>query len=261
MGQPDDKPGFIEEALRHRQIGTPDDEALVEPVEPEPVEADPTEPDLVEPELASETEPKSLPEPARTTAFADWPVADRTLVDEALKKAGVLWVHGVAAPGGQAYWHVWVDDAIYLLTGGPEQPDGGLGVGEEVRVVVASKDSRARLLSFGAAVSVLEPVDDDWEAATTALAGARLNLPDVPGAPARWATDSEVRVIRLTPTSPEGSVRAHSLRTVCAQRRGRPPPPPPAPSRECCTDDTDPVDRSADQRAGALIWPRATGTT
>lgn len=201
MGQPDDKPGFIEEALRHRQVtsadGGPIDEAAGDPT-PEPVPSAPEE-------VTGEPEVIAEPEPAPADAgFTHWPVAERALIDEAMKKAGLIWLHGTPAPDGQAYWHVWLDGGIYLLTGGPEQPDGGLVRGAEVRVVVASKDNHARLLSFRAQASELRPTDPDWTAATTALAGSRLNLPDAPGAPDRWARDASVTIFRLTPSSPEG---------------------------------------------------------
>jgi hypothetical protein len=194
VGQPEEEPGFIEEALRHRQVSPAGD----------------TAPDEVEPdgESVPEPEPEPLPEPdpepGPVQAFAAWPVGDRALVDEALKKAGLIWLHSAGSPGGRPYWHVWLDESIYLLTGGSEQPAGGLETGEEVTVAVASKETHARLLSLRAIVSELEPTDSDWESASTALAAARLNLSDVPGAPARWAADSAIRIYRVVPSSPDG---------------------------------------------------------
>jgi hypothetical protein len=205
VGQSEDKPGFIEEALRHRQATEPpardevadtaEAEDAVDTAEPEalPAEMAEREPQVAEPELAPAPPP-----------FSGWPVADRTLIDEALKKSGVIWLHTRAAPDGQGFWHVWLDDTIYLLTGGPEQPDGALSVGDVVTVVVRSKETTARLISFGAGVSDLLPQDADWSAAAAALAAGRLNLHDSPGAPDRWAEDPAIRLIRLTPSSPDG---------------------------------------------------------
>lgn len=201
MGQRDDEPGFIEAALRHRQVEDPESADVVE--------GKLVQPEVAEPEVVSEPQAAPEPEPEPTpitpsTAFSEWPVSDRALIDEALKKSGVIWLHTSATPGGQGYWHVWLDDTIYLLTGGQEQPDGGVVSEEVVTVVVRSKETTARLLSFDAVVSELRPSDPDWGAAAAALATARLNLQDTPGAPDRWAADPGIRLIRLTPSTPDG---------------------------------------------------------
>lgn len=207
MGQPDDKPGFIEEALRHRQVAEPDEPAALEADEDDVAAeaAEANEPnEIADPQPVAP--PALVPEPriVATTPFADWPTDDRALVDEALKKSGLIWIRSTASPQGQPFWHVWLNDRIYLLTGGTEQPDGGLTSGDEVTVVVPSKDTHARLLTIGGTVSQLSPADPDWADATTALAGARLNLHDVPGAPERWANAAETTVLRVTPAAPAG---------------------------------------------------------
>lgn len=97
-------------------------------------------------------------------------------------------------------WHAWVDDTAYLLTGGGEQPDPGLGADEVVQVVVRSKDTEQRLVVFPARASRLLPDDEDWEAATTELAKTRLNLHDAQHAPQRWATQDGYALYRLEPT-------------------------------------------------------------
>jgi len=225
VGQDDDeKLGFIEEALRHRQVpasSTPampsattdddTDDTSVDTTDDATDEQTPDEPAAPVAE-ADDPEPEPSPEPtpgpaavrAPAEPFDTWPVDDRALVDEALKKAGLIWVRTTDRPRGHAYWHAWLDDRVYLLTGPGEQPGTSLVVGSEVSVVVASKDTSARLLTFGALVSDVRPDDADWATAAGALAAGRLNLPDPPGAPDRWAADDAVRLVRLTPSDPAG---------------------------------------------------------
>lgn len=123
----------------------------------------------------------------------------RALLDEALKKSGLLWLTRADADRSHAFWHAWVDGRAYLLTGRGEQPDPHLDDGEQVLLLVRSRDDAHRLLVVE---TVAEPVgvdDADWQAATAALAAGRLNLPRAHEAPARWAADAAVVVYRLTP--------------------------------------------------------------
>lgn len=132
-------------------------------------------------------------------AVSEPPMETQALVDEAFKKAGLIWVTTPAAPLGHAFWHVWVGSVAYVLTGPGEQPDPRLADGDDVAVVVRSKDTWHRLLTLTAKASRLRPDDADWAAATTALAGSRLNLHDSEHAPERWA-DELFAVYRLEPT-------------------------------------------------------------
>ncbi len=125
-------------------------------------------------------------------------VQQQTLVDEAAKKSALLWLQTPAAPAGRAVWHVWLDEHAYVLTGGGEQPDPGLAATSSVVVVVRSKDTTNRLLTFTADVTTVTPEDVDWPAATIELARARLNLRDAEHAPSRWAQDPAYRIFRLT---------------------------------------------------------------
>ena len=68
------------------------------------------------------------------------------LVGELARRTGVCWVRhdGRTHP----VWHVWCDDALCVVSGGTEQPfpdveDGGL-----VDVVMRSKDTGGRLLTW-----------------------------------------------------------------------------------------------------------------
>jgi hypothetical protein len=128
-------------------------------------------------------------------------IAGKALVDEAMKKAGLLWIGLAGSDQMRAYWHAWVDGKVYLLTGGAEQPDPGWSERSLVDVLVRSKDTGHRLVVFRASATLLLGTDSDWEAASTELAKKRLNLSNAEGAPARWLADRSVRCYRLTLTS------------------------------------------------------------
>ncbi|MEV4748246.1 hypothetical protein AB0K21_17880 [Streptosporangium sp. NPDC049248] len=117
------------------------------------------------------------------------------VIEEGAKKSGVLWL---SLDRPRLAWHTWHDGAIYLVTGGGEQPLPGLAEAGEVRVTLRSKDNGGRLVAFDASVEVM----DQTKAAdaVAALAKERLNAPDGASLVARWATGSQV--IRLTPREP-----------------------------------------------------------
>lgn len=156
---------------------------------------------------------------------------DLALVDEAFKKAGLIWVRTGAFPGGQALWHVWVDGAAYVVTGGDEQPDPGLD-DTEVVVVVRSKDTTSRLLVLGCQASRVASADDDWSAATAELAKVRLNLHEAAAAPQRWRDEPAYRIYRLRPSAdrfiegpgsyPTASGRAAPVATPATTATSRP---------------------------------------
>ncbi|WP_329455797.1 hypothetical protein [Streptomyces sp. NBC_01497] len=122
--------------------------------------------------------------------------AVRSLVEEATKKSGLIWVRGTGR--AQPLWHVWLDGAAYVVGGGPdEQPlPPGLTDGARVEVSVPSKDKRGRVVSWTAEVGELAPGGEPWTAAVAELKGKRLNAPDGEAAPERWRR--ECRVLRLT---------------------------------------------------------------
>lgn len=120
------------------------------------------------------------------------------LIEEAAKKSGLLWVRGGGrSVRSQALWHVWQDGAVYVLTGGIEQP-APAGLADHAYVTVRSKDKWSRLVTFVADVAVIEPGSNEWDALVPTMLGKRLNLPDGDAAPLRWAR--ECTMFRLTPT-------------------------------------------------------------
>jgi len=120
------------------------------------------------------------------------------LVEEASRRAGLVWL--TVAPGSRARaaWHVWSGGAAYVVTGGLEQPLPELLDGATVRVTVPSKDKGCRLVTWVARAAELPPGSAEWDAAVRELHGARLNARDGEQQPRRWAQES--RVLRLEPT-------------------------------------------------------------
>ncbi|MFF2726821.1 hypothetical protein ACFVS9_02760 [Streptomyces sp. NPDC058008] len=149
----------------------------------------------------------------------------RALVEEATKKSGLIWVRGTGP--SRALWHVWHEGAAVLVGDGPgEQPlPAGLDTGTAAEVTVRSKDKGGRLVAWTAAVTVLEPHSEEWEAAVGELRGKRLNAPDAELMTERWAR--ECRVLRLTPGAsstahPDGPLSARPLPTGATTRETAP---------------------------------------
>jgi hypothetical protein len=117
------------------------------------------------------------------------------LVAELAQRSGVCWVrHG---EGTHPVWHVWCDGALCLVTGGDEQPLPDLADGDRVEVVMRSKDTGGRLLTWVGEVSVVRSGDEEWAATTAALVAGRLNLRDPATAAEDWARRSVV--LRVVP--------------------------------------------------------------
>ncbi|MFJ4963652.1 hypothetical protein ACIP6P_14585 [Streptomyces sp. NPDC088729] len=159
------------------------------------------------------------------TAASPDPLLDLALVEEAVKKSGLIWVR--ATGPSRAVWHVWHDGAAHLVGDGPgEQPlPAGLAGADTAGVTVRSKDKGGRIVEWSAAVSVLAPHSEEWEAAVAELKGKRLNAPDSERMTERWAR--ECTVVRLTPGEistdlPDGSLAAVPLPTDATTRRPAP---------------------------------------
>lgn len=119
-----------------------------------------------------------------------------TLVEEATRRSGVVWVTVAGDPRPHPVWHVWHEDAAYVVTGGLEQP---LPTGTRAVVAVRSRDRRDGLLvRWVADVSPVPPGSPLWDAVVPLLHARRLNAPDGEEQPARWARESTV--LRLHPT-------------------------------------------------------------
>jgi hypothetical protein len=151
-----------------------------------------------------------------------------TLIDEATKKSGLVWVRPTGqGHHAQAVWHVWQDGCAWVLTGGIEQPLPDLS--ERAYVTVRSKEKGSRLLTWVADVSRVEPDSTQWNEVVPALLAKRLNLPDGEEAPKRWARESVLW--RLEPTgdvteSPDQpSTGSHAVEPPPTNARTRVPRP------------------------------------
>jgi len=118
------------------------------------------------------------------------------LTQELGKKTGVCWLRYDGRD--HAAWHIWHDGALYVVSGGNEQPLPDIEHADTIEVIMRSKDSGGRLLTWVGAASVVHPDDELWKEATAALVSARLNLDDLATAAADWADRSVVT--RIEPT-------------------------------------------------------------
>ena len=120
---------------------------------------------------------------------------DAALIAEACNKSNVLWVRTVGTSRHHLAWHVWHDDAVYVVYGVDEQMLPLLS--GQVEVVAKSKDNGSRVVTFVAQADILPARSAEWEAAAAALAASRLNTRDSATQRDRWA--SGTLVTRLTP--------------------------------------------------------------
>ena len=121
-----------------------------------------------------------------------------TLVAEATRRSAVVWVSAAGADGAdpRLVWHLWHDDAMYVVGGGDEQelPD----LGAHAVVVVRSRASQSdRVVEWAADVTRVEPGTDRWDEVVPLLAAERLNAGSADDVPARWAVQSAV--LRFAP--------------------------------------------------------------
>lgn len=113
-----------------------------------------------------------------------------TLVAEATRRSGVVWV------GGALLWHVWHDGAMYVVGGGPEQ-DLPVGAGARTVVTVRSKAAQAGVVvEWAASVDAVASGTPLWDEVLPLLAAERLNAEA--GRSQRWA--AECTVLRFTPS-------------------------------------------------------------
>jgi hypothetical protein len=118
-------------------------------------------------------------------------VPSPTLIAEATRRSGVVWVSGALL------WHVWHDGAMYVLGGEGEQ-DLPVGPGERAVVTVRSKASQSGVVvQWPAAVEAVLPGSELWDEVVPLLAVERLNAAADDPQPERWA--SQCTVLRFVP--------------------------------------------------------------
>jgi hypothetical protein len=122
----------------------------------------------------------------------------RALITEAMRKAAVAWL---TVGEGPAYpvWCLWVDEALYVVSGPDEQPAPGLADATSA-TVSARGDHGGLIVSWPAAATRVAPEDPLWTAVVPQLAGKRLNSASAAELVDRWA--AACVVTRLTPADP-----------------------------------------------------------
>jgi hypothetical protein len=154
---------------------------------------------------------------------------ESALVEEATRKAGLVWLtYGDRARAYPA-WHVWLDGVTYVVSGGEEQSLPDIESATVVIVTVPSKDTRGRLLSWVADADRVTSDQAEWPPVTAALAAGRLNATDMGHQAERWAVESVVTA--LTPTgriigsveTPDGDAHRAQPPPTTATTLGRQP--------------------------------------
>jgi hypothetical protein len=124
------------------------------------------------------------------------PVEPPALVEEAMKKAVIVWV-SAAGHETTPVWCAWHEGALFVVSGPGEQPAPGLA-GAATAVVTARGDHGGRIVSWPATVSTVEPDSQLWSAVVPQLTGKRLNAPgSAEQLAGRWAAACVVS--RLVP--------------------------------------------------------------
>ena len=119
-----------------------------------------------------------------------------TLVAEATRRSGVVWV-SADGTSPRLVWHLWHDDALYLVGGGDEQELPTLQ--DRAVVLVRSHASQSdRVVEWHADVEPVLPGTPRWDEVVPRLAAERLNTPVAVDLAARWAAGPSY-VLRLSP--------------------------------------------------------------
>ncbi len=159
--------------------------------------------------------------------MADTPSAGQLLIEEATKKAAIVWL---SVADGQPYpvWCLWADGSLYVVSGGAEQPAPRLAHARACQVT-ARGDHGGRIVTWPATVTRVRPDTDEWAALVPQLIAKRLNLSTTEDTAARWA--AECVISRLTPADgtaqagadlPDSSLAAEAPETPAAQRTDTP---------------------------------------
>jgi hypothetical protein len=144
------------------------------------------------------------------------------LVAEAMKKAAIAWVATSGDQEPHPVWCLWIDDALYVVSGPGEQPAPGLADASQA-AVTARGDHGGRIVTWRAAVERVPPDGEAWQAVVPQLAAKRLNAEAAEAMAQRWAR--ECVVSRLVPTDDAAVVSGTRLPDGSL---AVPPPPSPA---------------------------------
>ena len=121
---------------------------------------------------------------------------------EACAKSDTVWLRPAGRDRARAAWHVWHEGEVCVVTGPGEQQLPDLDALDSpvptVEVIVPSKDTRARLVTFTATHRLLESGTPEWLSAAEALAASRLNAvsaPDGAGMVPHWAEEAQIHAL------------------------------------------------------------------
>ncbi len=130
------------------------------------------------------------------------PATLRALAAEATRRSSVGWLRYGSLERARPFWYVWHENAAYLVAAGhadsAEQALPDLAAAATAAVTCRAKDTRARLVTWRAEVTVLRPGTTQWDTAVQALRTERLNATDAARLPEQWAALAVV--VRLDPT-------------------------------------------------------------
>jgi|RhiMetdeSRZDD1v2_1073273.scaffolds.fasta_scaffold290555_2 hypothetical protein len=124
------------------------------------------------------------------------------LVNEAMRKAAVAWI-GVGNRPPYAVWCLWMDGALYVVSGSGEQPAPGLASAGSA-TVQARGDHGGLIVEWTAAVQRVRPGSELWATVAPQLAAKRLNSGPAPALLERWASHAAVsRLVPVEALSPQ----------------------------------------------------------
>jgi hypothetical protein len=121
------------------------------------------------------------------------------VVEEAIKKAAVVWVSAAGTPA-VGLWCAPLDGALFIVSGPGEQSVPALTDAASATVTMRG-DHGGHIVTWTAAVTRVEPGTEEWTTAAPLVAAKRLNAS---GSTAdiveRWARECVLH--RLTPSGP-----------------------------------------------------------
>ena len=127
------------------------------------------------------------------------------VVDEALKKAAVVWISVDGGPA-LALWCMPLDGVLIVVSGPGEQSAPGLADAERAEARLRG-DTGGTIVLTEMAVERLTPGTEDWGTVAPQLANKRLNASGTAEElVARWA-ESGCAVVRLTPVVESATTR------------------------------------------------------
>jgi len=133
-------------------------------------------------------------------------------VEGAMKGAGVVWLSPDQGPTGTPMhpsstgpvWHVWSEEACYLLTGPGEQPLPGIVHGARCQVTARDR-AGGRAITWAATVEAVDPAGPEWGSVAPKLAAGRLNGGDPVVVVSTWP--GRLTILCLRPTGDLATAR------------------------------------------------------